>query len=115
MGTNGVNGAKPPVTEALLLQKLQEAKVSRDQTKINEAKVALFDFRETHPKGSTEVEHAEAQPLTAEQQEAKATVQQRANAEVAQLKAAAAVIDKHESKADGKMATDTTALKGQER
>ena len=82
MGTNGVNGAKPPVTEALLLQKLQEAKVSRDQTKINEAKVALFDFRETHPKGSTEVEHAETQPLTAEQQAAKATAQQKANEEI---------------------------------
>ena len=64
MGTNSVNGAKPPVTEALLLQKLQEAKASEDQTKINEAKVALFDFRETHPKGGTEVEHAETQPLT---------------------------------------------------
>ena len=114
MGTNGVNGAKPPVTEALLLQKLQEAKASGDQTKINEAKVALFDFRETHPKGGTEVEHAETQPLTAEQQAAKATAQQKANEEIAQMKAAA-VIDKHESKADGKMATDTTALKGQER
>ena len=82
MGTNGVNGAKPPVTEALLLQKLQEAKASGDQTKINEAKVALFDFRETHPKGGTEVEHAETQPLTAEQQEAKATAQQKANEEI---------------------------------
>ena len=41
MGTNGVNGAKPPVTEALLLQKLQEAKVSEDQAKINEAKDLL--------------------------------------------------------------------------
>ena len=114
MGTNGVNGAKPPVTEALLLQKLQEAKASGVKAKIDEAKVALFDFRETHPKGGTKVEHAETQPLTAEQQEAKATAQQNANEEIAQMKAAA-VIDKHESKADGKMATDTTALKGQER
>ena len=98
---------------AQLEAKRDAAAARGDFVEAGQIQATILSFN-PQPKGGTEVEHAGTQPLTAEQQATKKAAQQNANEEIAQMKAAA-VIDKHESKADGKMATDTTALKGQER
>lgn len=127
MGTNGVNGANQ-AQRAQLVAQLNAASAKGDFAKVQELSTAILKFDEKSKTSSeTTVEHADTPPLTTEQQAKKAELQQKLAAEVAEMKAAAQykapetkteaqnVLDEFQSKRDNIAATDTKALRGQER
>lgn len=127
MGTNGVNGANQ-AQRAQLVAQLNAASAKGDFAKVQELSTAILKFDEKSKTTSeTTVEHADTPPLTTEQQAKKAELQQKLAAEVAEMKAAAQykapdtkteaqnVLNEFQSKRDNIAATDTKALRGQER
>lgn len=115
MGTQGVNGANQ-TQRAQLQAQIDAAYAKKDFAKLQEATTALLKFDAEHKTTETTVEHTDAQPLTPEQQEAKAAANQKALDEIAAMKQEASqIIDKYQSKRDDVAATDTQALRGQEK
>lgn len=115
MGTQGVNGANQ-TQRAQLVAQMNAASAKGDIAEVNRLSAAILKFDEDAKKVSTEVEHSDAQPLTVEEQEAKAKANQAANDEIAAMKAQAQqVMDEYTSKSDAKYATDTDILRGQDK
>ncbi len=108
MGTQGVNGANQ-TQRAQLVAQLNAATAKGDFAKVKELSTAILKFDEANKTTETTVEHTDTQPLTPEQQEAKAAANQKALDEIAQMK------EKSKMASDaGKFATDTDILKTQQ-
>lgn len=115
MGTQGVNGAIQ-TQRAQLQAQIDAAYAKKDFAKLQEATTALLKFDAEHKTKETQVEHTDAQPLTPEQQQAKDAANKKALDEIAAMKQEASqIIDKYQSKRDDVAATDTEALRGQEK
>lgn len=116
MGTQGVNGANQ-TQRAQLVAQLNAASAKGDFAKVQELSTAILKFDESHKQAAeTTVEHNNTQPLTPEQQQAKDAANKKALDEIAAMKQEAnQIIDQYQSKRDDVAATDTTALRGQEK
>lgn len=110
MSTQGVNGANiSNLSAAQLEAKLKQAFDKKDWNQVQIFSKAL----EEKKNAGTEVEHNDkAQPQTAEQAEAKAVANKKANDEIAQMKAKAEELQKQTTaKAEEKYVTNTNILR----